>query len=170
MGVVAENPVVLSCETDHLPTVLLIVVFLPSFFSPSPPPPPPTTPNKYLLTAYCMHNTGVGWGGQRGSDCRKPQRQGPTPSPKVQMTKQRKNPSVINKLKIPNLEKQILCCLVNICGVAERGSSPKITKAQPFPSRISQQQTTCPPYLVKAPDLLRDQSYYSYCVHWVISS
>lgn len=142
MGVIAENPIVLGCETDHLPTVLLIVVFLPSFFSPSPPTPPPapappTTPNKYLLSAYCMQNTGVGWEGERGSDCRKPQRQGPTPSPKVQMTKQRKNPSVINKLKIPNLEKQILCCLVNICGVAERGSSPKITKAQPFPSRIS---------------------------------
>lgn len=43
----------------------------------------------------------------------------PTQSPKVQMMKQRKNSSVINKLKSPNLEKQILYCLVNICGIAE---------------------------------------------------
>lgn len=43
------------------------------------------------------------------------ERQGPTPSPKVQMTKQRKNSAVINKRKTPNLEKQTLYCLVNIC-------------------------------------------------------
>ena len=162
----AENPAVLVVT----PVTYLLCCLLSTFFPLFSLPPPRPTPNKYLLSAYCMQNPGVGWGRERGSDCRKPQRQGPTLSPRVQMTKQRKNPSVINKLKIPNLEKQILCCLVNICGVAERGSSPKITKAQPFPSRSSRQQTTCPPYLVKAPDPLMDQSYCSYRVHYVISS
>lgn len=42
-------------------------------------------------------------------------RQGPIQSPKEQMTKRRKNLVVINKFKTPNLEKQILYCLANIC-------------------------------------------------------
>lgn len=166
MGVVAENPAVLVVTLVTYPLCCLLLSFFPL------PCPPPPHPHPQQIFAECLlYAESWGWlGKERGSDCRKPQRQGPTPSPRVQMTKQRKNPSVINKLKIPNLEKQILCCLVNICGVAERGSSPKITKAQPFPSRSSRQQTTCPPYLVKAPDPLRDQSYCSYCVHCVTSS
>lgn len=56
LGVVAE-PCSLGSDTGHLPTVLLVGVFLPSF---SLLLPHPAAPNKYLLSAYYIQNPGVG--------------------------------------------------------------------------------------------------------------
>lgn len=118
-------------------------------------------PNKYFLVANCVLNTRTG----EREDCKKHKSRGLIQSPKVQMTKQRKNSAVINKLKAPNLEKQILHCLANICWVAEWRSivcqplcwenttgSTKINETQPFPPHIDDSKRHVPstPWRIRA--------------------
>lgn len=110
------------------------------------PPPPSHSPQQIFTRSLLYADCGGGLG-KRERWLEKPWKARSNSESKSTDDKT-ENSAVINNLKAPNLEKQILYCFVNICWIAEWGSvlwqplswegtgDPKISKTQPHAFRV----------------------------------